>query len=283
MNNSFENSQFKKDIVALAIFKNEDLIIINSICERLFNSSTSGNNINNNSMIYGQNYYRYFDDEITDADITNAEFEVFMKATINEKKDIINKAYIDDRFNGLLLFIYKVEIHEKFKVKKDYEDFIKILFYIANLKSTHNYGYYHGVSFEFLDGCMSNYKNLLISDLSYKDENEIKEFFKSFFYAKRETYNFQIDFIKYIYYNHGTNQYLNIPFSKNEMDEYLEFCFEYYFNKVKGIDEGFRQCYDLCFVRDWKQETSNSWRPYFKIIEKNKEKLLSEIIPKYYN
>lgn len=279
---TFNDSSLKEDIVALKIFSDSDIKIIGSICERIFDSSNSITNINRNSIIYGHNYYRYFEDEISDSAITNAEFNAFMKASFDEKKRIIDKVYNEDRLFGLLLFIYKVNIYQDLNSKTEYEEFIKILFYIVNLKSVTRYLHYHGIDFDFLDDCMSNYENLLISTFGYKDENELKEFFKSLFYEKKESYYFETDFVKHLYDRHAISSNFNLPFTKQEIEEYLIYCFDNDSKLIAGIDANFWHCYRLCFIKDYVQQTSNTWRPFQKIIEKNKEKLLNKIIPRYY-
>lgn len=279
---TFNNSSLKEDIVALEIYSDNDIKIIGNICERIFDSSNRINNINRNSIIYGHNYYRYFEDEISDSAITNAEFNTFMKAPFDEKKRIIDQVYNEDRLIGLLLFIYKVKIYQDLNSKREYEDFIGILFYIVNLKSVTRYLHYHGIDFDFLDDSMSNYQNVLIDRFGYKDEKELKVFFKSLFYKKKESYYFETDFVKHLYDRHATSSSFNLPFTKQEIEEYLIYCFDNDSHLIAGIDDKFWHCYMLCFVKEYVQESYNTWRPFQKIIEKNKEKLLNEIIPRYY-
>ncbi len=279
----FEDSLLKEDITSLKIFSEEDLSIISLICERIFNPSNGTNNIDRNSLIYGHNYYRYFEDEISDSEITNAEFNVFMKASYQEKKNIIDKAYIQDRLGGLLLFLYKIQIHKDIKSKTEYENFIRILFYIANLKSVSVHLNYYSIDFDFLDLNISNYQDQLIRKSWYEDESEIKVFFRSIFYEKKEYYYFETDFVKHLYDKHGTSSDFNIPFNKHEIEEYLIYCFENDSKSLTSIDKNFWHCYRLCFVEDWKQLSSNSWKSTEKIIEENKRKLLYTIIPKLYN
>lgn len=280
--NTFNDSSLKEDIVALKIFSDNDIKIIGTICQRIFDSSNRVNNINRNSIIYGHNYYRYFEDEISDSEITNAEFNTFMNGSFDDKKQIVDKVYSEDRLIGLLLFIYKVKIYEDINSKTKYEDFIKILFYIVNLKSVTQYLHYHGIDFDFLDDCMSNFQNVLIKRFKYRDENELKEFFKSLFYEKKKSYYFETDFVKYLLDRHGINENLNIPFNKREIEEYLIYCFDNDSKLITGIDDRFWHCYQLCFAKQYIQENANTWGSSQKIIKKNKEKFLNNIIPMYY-
>lgn len=279
---AFDGSLLKEDVTSLKVFSEEELNIISLICERIFNPSIGTNNIDRNSLIYGHNYYRYFEDEIYDSEITNAEFNAFMKVSYQQKKNIVDKAYTEARLVGLLLFIYKVDIYKDIKSKTEYEDFIKILFYIANLKSDSEFLNYHGIDLDFLDNNISNYQDQLIIKSWYKNESEIKLFFRSIFYEDKEYYYFETDFVKHLYDKHGTNSDFNIPFSKYEIEEYLIYCFENDSKSITSIDKNFWHCYRLCFVKDWQQLSSNSWKSTEKIIKKNKQKILYKIIPKLY-
>lgn len=281
--NSFENSLLKEDLISLDIFNDDELKTIGIICNRIFDNSNRVHNVNRNAITYGHNYYRYFEDEISASEITNTEFNSFLNATYEEKKQIVDKAYNDDRLRGMMLFLYKVDVYRDLKTKSEYEDFIKILFYIANLKSKTKYLYYNGIDFEFLDSCMNNYKNLPIDRFGYDNEECLKNFYKSLFYEKKAKYDFETDFVKYLYDRHGLNSTFNIPFNKEEINDYLEYCFENDSKLIKGIDDNFWHCYRLCFVKDWQSESSNTWRPITKVNETNKEKLLFNIIPNYFD
>lgn len=169
-------------------------------------------------------------------------------------------------------------LHITWKIILQYQSKI----YIVNLKSGTRYLLYHGIDFEFLDECMSNYQNVLINRFGYKDEKELKEFFKSLFYEKKECYYFETDFVKHLYDRHAISSSFNLPFNKQEIEEYLIYCFDNDLKLIAGIDDNFWRCYRLCFIKDYVQESSNTWRPVQKIIGKNKEKLLNEIIPRYY-
>lgn len=277
----FEGSVLKEDVVALKTFSEEDIKTIGSICERIFNTSYRIHKVDRNSIIYGHNYYRYFEDEIAESAVTNADFNAFMELSFQAKKDIVDKAYKENRIIGFLLFIYKVKIHEDIKSKAEYEDFVRILFYIASLKSITPYLNYYGIDFAFLGDCMRNYLDLLIKKLEYKDEKEIKLFFKSVFFQEKENYYFETDFAKHLN-DRSPFSNLDIPLNRKEIEEYLIYCFENDAKLIAGIDKNFWHCYELCFIKDWQKENSNSWIPVTKIIEKNKQKLLYEIIPRYY-
>ncbi|KUF40871.1 hypothetical protein AS361_00730 [Myroides marinus] len=279
---AFENSLLKADIISLNVFSDIDLKIISLICDEIFNPTSRINNTDRNSLTYGHNYYHYFEDEISESEISNAEFNHFMEVSYRKKKDIVDKAYVEDRLFGFLLFIYKIEIYKDIKSKTDYEDFIRILFYIGSLESRSEYLNYHGIDFKFLENNISNYRNILIKKSWYKDESEIRAFFRSLFYKAKNFYYFETSFIKYVYDEHATRSDSNIPFSKHEIEDYLIYCFENDSKSIKGIDKNFRHCYNLCFIRDWQQESLSSWKPVEKTIKKNKEDLLYKIIPKVY-
>lgn len=275
--NSFENSFLKENIISLAIFNDDELKNIGAICNRIFSDSD-----NINSISYGENYYRYFEDEISESEVSNAEFNTFIVSSFEDKKKIIDNAHKKNKLGGFLLFIYKVNVHKDFTTKSQYEDFIKILFYIANLPPMNNYTYYLGIDFDFLNKCMNNRKDLLVQKFGYTNEENLKIFYKTLFYEKKKIYYFETDFVKFLYDRNGYMSTFSTPLSKEEIDDYLVFCFNNDSKLIKGIDNNFWHCYRLCFIKDWKSSGENSWNSTIKIIEANKEKLLFEIIPKYY-
>ncbi|MCZ2222612.1 MAG: hypothetical protein LC122_03165, partial [Chitinophagales bacterium] len=111
------------------------------------------------------------------------------------KQKIINSAYEKDKLNGLVLFIYKINIQQDVKSRANYENLIACLFYIANLKSKVKHDKYSGIDFDILDGFMDNYKNLVVERFKYESVNELKSFYKSVFYQKREFYDFETDYV----------------------------------------------------------------------------------------
>ncbi|WP_221411893.1 KAP family P-loop NTPase fold protein [Empedobacter brevis] len=281
--NSFSKSILNEDVKSLGIFSKSELSIIGFICERIFGDGYGPFNTKQNAITYGHNYYRYFEDELSESNISNAEFNDFMTKSLEEKKEFVDDVYKNDRLIGLTLFLYKVKIHKDLKSKEEYENFIKILLYIGRLKSNERIFKYQGIDFDFLYNCMNNYNNVLINKFGYSNIQELKIFFKSLFYVKKEFYDFETDFVKFLYDSRGSDSSLNTPFNKQEIDEYLVYCFDNNSKLINGIDEKFWDCYQLCFVNDWEKESENRWGQITKIINENRDKLIYDIIPKYYN
>lgn len=280
---SFDISILKEDIIKLNQFNEEELDIISKICNYLFDDNHRSNEIKTNSIVYGNNYYRYFDDEISELDIKNSDFKKFMNASITEKKKIIDIYYEENRLFGLVLFIYKVNIYREINSKDKYEEFIETLFYIANLKPYNDKNLeYYGIDNNFLYNCINIDINFYINKLGYKDENEFKIFFRKIFYESKDYYSYEIQFLKFTIKNFGVTSNFNIPFNKKEIEEYFIYCFDILCINIKEMDEYFWKCYDLCFITNWEQTSTNSWGPTKEFIKQNKDKLLLEIIPKIY-
>jgi len=277
----FEESKLKEELENLKFYNELNLKIIASICDKLFNKSNFSNQDSALNISYGNNYYNYFQDEIPDSSFTYSDFKLFLEADFDKKKEIIDKAYEKDKLNGLILFIFKVSIFSDIKSKSSYQDFLKSIFYIANLKSLNSYTTYYGFDFETLNSFLHNYKDLTVEHFNYQNVEELKSFYSSLFYAKREYYDFESDFVKYLFDRSGTNSDVQIPFTRDEMEEYLSYCFDNDSKLINGVDDKFWHCYRLCIVNDWEQSTSNSWSKSKKIIKKNREKFLYNIVPLY--
>ena len=277
---NFDNSLLKEDVLSTKLYTDFDIKIIGNICDKIFNKSTYGNIDSALSISYGNNYFKYFEDEIAESAFTHAAFQEFMGVDFVTKQKIINSAYEKDKLNGLVLFIYKINIQQDVKSRANYENLIACLFYIANLKSKVKHDKYSGIDFDILDGFMDNYKNLVVERFKYESVNELKSFYKSVFYQKREFYDFETDYVKRLYDRSGSSLNVNVPFNRNEMEEYLCYCFDNNSKLIKGIDNKFWHCYRLCIVKDWKQDNPNTWSPFHKIIQKNKQNLIYDIIPK---
>ena len=279
---SFSESVLNEDVKSLGIFSHSELSIIGFISERIFGDGYGSFDVNQNAITYGHNYYRYFEDELSESNISNTEFNNFMTKSLKEKKEFVDDVYKNDRLIGLTLFLYKVQIYKDLDSKKDYEDFIQILFYISRLKSHNRYLKYNGLDFEFLYNSMNDHHNLFIRKFGYKNLEEVKLFFNSLFYEQRDSYDFESDFMKFLYDKHGHSD-LSLPLNKKEIDEYLIYCFKINSKLINGIDEKFWYCYQLCFVKDWQVQNDRSWSSISKTIYKNRYKLIYFIIPKYFN
>ncbi|WP_313375242.1 P-loop NTPase fold protein [Chishuiella sp.] len=279
--NSFSKSVLNEDVKSLGMFSSSELSIIGFICERIFGDGYGSFDVDQNAITYGHNYYRYFEDELFESNISNAEFNDFMIKSLEDKKEFVNDVYKNDRLIGLTLFLYKVKIYKDLESKEEYEVFIKILFYISRLKSKDRIFKYQGIDFDFLYNCMNDYNDLFISKFGYKNIEEVKLFFKSLFYEQKDYYDFECDFVKFLYDRHGHSD-LSLPLNKKEIDKFLIFCFDNNSKSINGIDEKFWDCYQLCFVKDWQIQNNRSWNSISKTIDKNRDKLIYDIIPKYY-
>lgn len=273
---SFNKSVLKEEIERIGAYKSYEIETIGIICDKIFKNNYKNGNTTSLSLAYGQNYYKYFNDEIDNTNFLKEDFLVFLISDLKTMREIIDKAKSEDRLIALMLFIYKLNVFEDLSTRSQYENLVKILFYIANLDSNSRQRYL-GVDNKFLYNIIDNYNNKIVSKFNYSDENELKIFLKSIFYQEKKYYDFEPDFLKFIYKYHGTSNSLMIPFTKDEIVEYLIFCFNCNIKLIESIDSVFWDCYGLCFINGWvKNESRNS-----KFIESNKEKFLNEIIPRY--
>ncbi|OCK50628.1 hypothetical protein BA768_19560 [Chryseobacterium sp. CBo1] len=277
---NFNNSVLKEAIEKIGIYNNFEIDSIGIICDRIFRDTFGNKTTKSLSLAYGQNYYKYFNDEIDSSDFLYAEFLIFITSDFSKMTEIVDKAKSDDKILALMLFIYKLNVFEDLSSKAQYQNFLKTLFYIANLEADGRKGYF-GIDHDFLYNTINNYNNKIVSKFNFTNEEELKTFIKSIFYREKEYYDFEPNYLKSVYDYHGTSNSLTMPFTKDEIIEYLIFCFNINCKKIESVDSVFWDCYRLCFIKDWKKKDSNSYSGFTRIIEPIKEKLLYEIIPKF--
>ncbi|HFK5575114.1 TPA: P-loop NTPase fold protein, partial [Elizabethkingia anophelis] len=277
---SFNQSVLKEKIEKMGVYNNSEIEAIGMICNKIFQENYNNKDTTSISLAYGQNYYNYFLDEISDANFLKADFLIFLTSDFSKMVEIIDKAKSDGKLVALMLFIYKLNLPEDLSTKNQYQNLVKALFYISNLDSNGRQRYF-GVDRDFLYNTINNYKNRIVSNFGYESEEELKIFLKSLFYREKNYYDFEPDFLKSVYDYHGTSDSLKMPFTKDEIIEYLVYCFNCNIKQIESIDSIFWDCYKLCFIKDWVKANSKSYNGYTKIIEPNKEKFLFEIIPHY--
>uniref|UniRef100_UPI003219E676 KAP family P-loop NTPase fold protein n=1 Tax=Chryseobacterium sp. TaxID=1871047 RepID=UPI003219E676 len=277
---SFNSSILKEEIEKIGIYNTTEIETIGIICSKIFKDNYRNKDTTSLSLAYGQNYYKYFNDEIDDTNFLKGDFSIFITSDFSKMVRIVDKAKSEDKLRALMQFIYKLNITEDLSIKSQYENFVKILFYIANLDSDGRQRYF-GVDHDFLYNTTNNYNNRIVSKFGYGSEEELKVFLQSIFYQEKKYYDFEPNYLKSIYDYHGTSDSLKIPFTKDGIIEYLIFCFNHNNKLIESIDSVFWDCYKLCFIKDWIKANSNSYSGYTKFIEPNKEKFLFEVIPQY--
>ncbi|PWN58056.1 KAP family P-loop NTPase fold protein [Chryseobacterium viscerum] len=282
LRDTFENSYLYFDLISLNIYNESQLKNIVSICNQIFKLHNNLN-VSSLSIIYGDNYFKYFEDEISEINYKASDFENFIKSNFIEQKKIIDNLEIEDKLNSLILFLYKINVYNDIISKSQYENFVRILFYIGSLNSDKTDTQYRGIDFDILRNSINNYENLIVERFGYNNISELNQFIKSILYQEKESYYFEIDFIKYLYtestqYN---TRYNNILLNKEEVIQYLFFCFDKEVPKIFGIDNRFFNCYNLCLLPEYIENESGRLIKSLTVLERNKEKMLYDIIPKY--
>ena len=274
-NNSFEDSKLSKVIQSLNIYSEGEINTIGSIINSLFRSYTKSSAL---SISYGNNYYKYFHDELRENSISIKEFENFIVKSFKEQRRQIDKLYTDGRLYFFMIFLYKIEVKE-LNNREQYENYVKILFYIGSLGADTEYLNYFPVDRGYIYDVITSNRDLLVEKFEYQNDNEFKEFIQSVFYSDKSSYDFEIDYLKNIYSgNGGLNTYI-FPFTREEMKQYFMFCFNKISKGVKGVNDLFWDCYNLCFIEHWANERGNDYGVRPEIIEENKESLIYKVIP----
>lgn len=276
--NSFENSKLSKVIQSLDIYSEDEINTIGSIINSLFRSFTKSSVL---SISYGNNHYKYFNDELRENSISIKEFQYFIGKSFKEQCQQVDKLYTDGKLYFFLVFLYKIDAFADINNRKQYENYVKILFYIGSLKSDTKYSKYIHIDHDYLYKVITNHRNILVKKFGYQGENDLKEFIQSVFYSDKSSYDFEIDYLKSIYSGNEALSTYAFPFTKEEMKQYFIFCFDIISKEVNDVNDLFWDCYKLCFVEFWKNNNGNSLEKRPELIQENKNSLMFEIVPNF--
>lgn len=273
LRDTFENTYLYNDLQLLNIYDKSQLKNIENICNQLF-KLYNNHNITPLSIMYGSNYFKYFEDEISEINYRIKDFEKFMKSDFDEQKKIINQLDNENKLSGLVLFLYKIDVFKGITSKHHYENFIKSLFYIGSLKLETSYNKYRGIDFEMLRNVTNNFENSLVKKFGYNID-ELKKLIHDILYQEKENYYFEADYVKFLF---KQTMWSHELINKDQMEAFLIFCFDHEAKKIHSIDEHFSNCYRLCFLTQYSSGESIKTKI---ILEINKEKLIYNIIPQF--
>src|SRR5690606_21576759 len=134
------------------------------------------------SLAYGMNYFKYFRDEIDPLDFLKEDFDRFIKADFEIKRNIIASAKQKGNFDGLMAFVYKIDFIKELTSKIEYKNFVNILFYIAHLPEEMTRPYF-GLDMEYLRDVLDNHNNRIVKKFQFS-ELEFKNFIHDGFYSR---------------------------------------------------------------------------------------------------
>lgn len=282
LNGYFPDSVLKAEIQNLRVYSEAHLVDIENMLNYIFSDGTFSRKTTSLSLAYGMNYFKYFRDEIDPLDFLKEDFDRFIKADFEIKRNIIASAKQKANFDGLMAFIYKIDFINELTSKIGYKNFVNILFYIAHLPGEKTRPYF-GLDMEYLCGVLDNHDNRIVNSFQFSGESEFKNFIHDGFYSRLHSdayqYNFDAHFLQDVLKKRGHNSELGIPFTKKEVIEYLEDCLRHKSKQVTGINETFWDCYNLCFITAWRSTGNNSFSGYAKSIETNLDVLKYDILP----
>ena len=278
LSSKFSGSLLEKKIIELGLYV-ASLDDIDTIVTKIFNVGMLRDDFSMVSLCYGMNYYKYFIDEIDPELFTKSEFDAFIKANSELKMNIVDNAFSSKKLEGLVHYIYRFRYADELISQDHYKSFVHILFYIARLPIGNSRSDYFGINKEFFYDVLTNNHCIetLFSD-KYEFDSFVLDKFGNNLYPPMKPSEFEPDFLRHHYEKRNVP---NLPYSRIEYEEYLERFMNLKMELVNRVDNEFWYCYKLCFTKTFTLSTLGSTFRGPKVLKKNKEKFVYELLPKF--
>ncbi|AKH95536.1 hypothetical protein M876_13260 [Elizabethkingia anophelis FMS-007] len=219
---AYEQSLLEDYVNVLGTYNESQIQQIKLIINLIFSDSFG----KANSISYSHSYDRYFNDHLSSLEITREEFLSLLRLNFEEKTKIINKYYLEDKMLSLFSLIAHVSIYNELQNRKEYEDFIRMLFFIANLKPINKFYRVYGFEYNFIITHLLVTREGLIVNKYYEGNlSLLNNFVKDLLYNAPRPFIYEMGLITYYYneYYHENGQ--PYALSKSEVEEFMIYCF----------------------------------------------------------
>ena len=259
----FTNSKIEDFIINELKYDKNKLIRIKTLLNNLFKDYYKNIPL---SITDDQNYYKYFEDELGKNDLSYNEYNNALKLLIDidELKKNIDNWNREGKIRRVENYIYYTDVLS-FKDKKEYENYIKILFYIANIQNDESSNSrIVGLNNDYLLGCISYYVSQYYNNNNNK--SDLSEFIQSIFNNASSPYDYELEFLQHIQ-NYDDENIL----TKSEIESYLIEYFKEYTQSMVSVPPYF---WNYFWKYRIKENDKNSFPPEIKSIFK-------ELLPKF--
>ena len=245
---AYEHSLLENYVITLGIYDESQLKQIKLIMNAIFSYSFEKINSFSNS----HSYDRYFNDSLNSLEITKEEFFGLLRLGFDEKKKIINKYYLDDKMFSLLSLIGYINIFNDLQNRKEYEDFIKMLFYIANLKPTSKFYSVFGFEFNYIIYNLFLIRENAIIEKYYEGNlTLLNEFIREVLYGASRPFIYEMGLLTYYYQEYPLEQEQSYAFSKYEVEELVSYYFTNNIVNMKQFEKEFWDYFHATRLKSW--------------------------------
>ncbi|SHI44815.1 KAP family P-loop NTPase fold protein [Aquimarina spongiae] len=192
------------------------------------------NNKHHSSIIFHQNYHKYFKDNLNINDLSEADFNEAINEDYVILHEKIDKWHSENKLDLVRYRFYEISINDIDSSEK-YELIIESIFYLANLKvknsnfKSHIFGYDHSVLLNLIDNRDSKISNKL-----YQGEEEpLRKFIEERFSSASSPFAFESDLLNYIINNNHKKD--SFTLNDERIIELLIFYLENYLNSKDSL------------------------------------------------
>ncbi len=201
-------------------FSDNTLFLIDQITFKLFKINGEGDPKSPLSIVFSSRYQIYFQDKLSEGDLSEKEFiQMINLDNVDTMISVIRKWKEKIELSTILCRFFYLTLSD-FSTKNQYENVLKTIFYLANIKTAIFYRGYLGYDYNELYKLFYN-KDHKISDQFYNGNiEEFKNFVKSLFNDAKAPYLFESAFLNDLLAYNKDGCILSESEIKEQLNEY---------------------------------------------------------------
>lgn len=241
----------------LNIYSSNELDILNDILNKLF-VRFHPSSVHHLSIVFPSNFYNYFRDNIDENSISDLDFNNTLQFSLDKLKAKVVEWNIQGKLSTLKYKFYDLKLKE-FNSKDEYENFIKIILFIANLEDSKLAYYGNGYDATDLKYRILNVHNRISEKCYDSNLEELRKFLLNVFQEAKSPNYYESDFMKFLSDEYPDD---DIVLSNEEMKGLLVKYLKDYVSGLTKADKVFWKLYHNCNVLDWSEPSNAKERFY---------------------
>ncbi|KFF21372.1 hypothetical protein [Chryseobacterium vrystaatense] len=281
----FKDSLLEEYLVNKNVYNEEQLHKLQILFKLLFLEAPD----NRLSIGFNHNYLKYFKDELSNSEISNREYKNAVNSSFNVLIDYIKKWENEGKLFSILPHLFHTNPIE-FKEKINFENYIRILFFLNINKSEREDLRYFQVDYNYLHSCIFDRIDEKVNKYYKGQTTEFKNFIKELLLNGTYPFIFEMNFCKYICENIYIDSQ-NLIFSKNELENFLIDFLQRIAEKMEYWDNNIFEAFWRTVLKGNEKIEYNTWKDieiilpqaieiFKKVIKRFPDEFLLEIIEK---
>ncbi|MDC6363310.1 MULTISPECIES: KAP family P-loop NTPase fold protein [Flavobacteriaceae] len=188
---------------------------------------------NHLSIIFEQNYHKYFKDNLRFEDLSEEEFNSTMELNFEEIKLKLGEWDKNNILELVRYRFYEIALGD-INSREDYEKYVRCIFYFARMETdTRMFGKnFYGYDYSILRNFISNRNNMISEKFYDGNTEELKKFIVEVLEETDSPNQFESDFLNFVL-NNGYNED-DFVLTKSKIEELL---FDYLNDYIEGDHE----------------------------------------------